>query len=473
VNRTIIAALALCGTVVVSAGAPSPIAPAGSSAVPCSLSLRQCFALAKDNNASLRSALAAVQVTKGENLVVLSRLLPHLNLLYEGAWQDSAGATNDLHDKGLSLQLSQRVAEFGPTSESEYARLRGRRATLLANENTIVGVSSFIRTTYFTLRIIQDQLGQHDSLYGIYAVKLEQTESRLQQGVGHKFEAFAARLNCLDERERILDLRQKQHAQMARLKELLGFVRAPDSVRLTTTAVGLSLPIDSCIAFAMRNNTEVAEAQDEARLVKRHMLETGWELAPDLSISAGWQKDKTGAGLQLSNSRPDAAHRWALDVVGTQRLVTPVNDPPLGQPFSPSLSAYTDTALRYTAMITVEFPLLQGGKRVGQGIEEIARYEQARNDLIAKTRELERSILETYYGYQTILDQLKIQQERVAIDRERYSLAETMKEMGKLTEGEMDDFRSRVFSSQDAFFALQFRVLDAEENLRAQIRQFE
>jgi hypothetical protein len=68
---------------------------------------------------------------------------------------------------------------------------------------------------------------------------------------------------------------------------------------------------------------------------------------------------------------------------------------------------------------------------------------------------------------------LEIQKERVAIARERYSLAETQHELGRMSDEGLDAFRERLFDAQDAHFGQQFTVLAREEDLRALIRLLE
>jgi outer membrane protein TolC len=436
-----------------------------------SLTLERCFALALSYNTSLRNAVHEIEITDGEATIARSRLLPQINLLgydtINGYGNDKTplGDIDPLKGQRLDLTLQQRLIEFGPTSDAEYARLRRRLEAMYAKEDKVVEVFSDIRGTYFTLRIIDDQLVQHDSLLALFQNKLAEKQSRQESGVGHKTETLAARLTCLDEQERILDLKTRKLEQLVHLKTLLGLDRIPDSVAWASQQQMLSIGADSCVKIAMENSTDLSNAREEVAFAKRKLIEWGWSFAPQVGLSAAVVQGTTSAGLELGANRDNAAHQWALDAFGKEQLYSHSDDA--------SASVSSGPELRYTARLVVDLPVFTGLQRKGEFVETGARYNQARTSLIARTRELEQKVRVAMYQYERSLKQLQIQHERIDIDRERYDLAETQYSLGRIDEDAYDNFRVKLFQSQDSYFNQQFRVLETEEALRAAIRKFD
>jgi outer membrane protein TolC len=141
--------------------------------------------------------------------------------------------------------------------------------------------------------------------------------------------------------------------------------------------------------------------------------------------------------------------------------------------FGTTLFPRQDSTLRYTLKVMVRFPLFKGLKRRGTRIEAGAHYERARREAIARTHETEKRTRIAYARYETSRGILEVWRERVAIDRERYSLAVTQHELGRMSDEGLDAFRERLFRSQDAYFAKQFDVLEKEEELRRLTRMLE
>jgi outer membrane protein TolC len=448
-----------------------PAAPPATVAPLCTLSLVHSFELARNGNAALKASVDAIQMTKGEELSALSRLLPHLNVVYRRSKADSLNS-NFADDQTLDLELRQRLGEFGQTTDAEYARLRNKRKAFYGRESEIIKDFSAIRVSYFSLRIIKEQLATHDSLLALYRDKLGQEQARLNNGVGHKPALLQARLNFLEERERIIGLERQRTQQLAALRQLLGWPAMSDSVKLTTVPSPLPLSADTSIALAMRNSVEIADTRGEAELEKRKLIETGWTIAPDIHVTAGYQNGPSTAALELSNNQPDARHTWAVDAVGSRSLVSS-GQPPANQYDLQQYPNFTDTTTRYTASVAISLPIFKGLKRVGDAIQAGAAYNQARDIVLSKTHDLEKSVLSAYYDYQLSSEDLAIQKEKVDIARERYDLALTESEVGKISDVDVDIYRRGVFSSQDNFFAKQFEVLSKEETLRQLVRQLE
>ena len=79
-------------------------------------------------------------------------------------------------------------------------------------------------------------------------------------------------------------------------------------------------------------------------------------------------------------------------------------------------------------------------------------------------------------SYRLLVEQKKrveLEQERVGIAKERLRIKEQLKEMGKITDDELETFRTQFFNSQDSLFREQESLIEGQEDLRAAMRYFE
>jgi outer membrane protein TolC len=336
-------------------------------------------------------------------------------------------------------------------------------------------IESTPNRNYFALRIIQDQLRQHDSLLAIYTEQLDNARERFSSGVSLKTHVLAARLNRLEEKERILGLRERERERLARLSELLGASRLIGPVVLTDTMHTMRIDEDSCVAEALRHSTAVADARQEAALAKRGLREWVWEFFPDVALSAGVRHESHELAVELGGSEHgDVRRQWAVDAVGTEHLLSAQDSVMAAERlYGSRLFPGRDSTLRYTFNVMVRFPLFKGLKRRGTRIEAAARYEQARQEAIARTHDIEKRTRIAFARYELSRGILAVWRERVAIDRERYALALTQHELGRMSDEGLDAFRERLFSSQDSYFAKQFDVLEKQEELRVLTRMLE
>lgn len=432
------------------------------------LTLAHCFALAREHNARLREALEAVVATRGEKIMITSRLLPQVGVAWgygESAQRDTGAtglSTAYTDDSLLDIELRQRLAEFGKTRDSEFERIRRRRRSLYGYEDEVVSAFSNIRRSYFTLKIIEQQLAQHDSLLAYYARQHARARERLEKGIALKTMLLTARLNRLEEEERILRLRSRRHKQLARLKELLGLAGIPGEASLVTTMDSITLTEDSCVALSLERSTEVADAEMETEIAHKKLRQWLWEFAPDVALAAGVHRSDRSAEIEV-NQPNHSKRQWAVDMVTSKSF----------QQSQDVFFTARDSLLRYTAMVKLQFPIFKGLRRMGTRVKTQAEYEQARAVVVARTRSTETATRGAYYDYQLSTEQLAIEKKRVEIARERYELAQTLHELGRISEDGFDGFRERLFWAQDAFFEQQFDVLAKQEDLRALLREFE
>ncbi len=162
--------------------------------------------------------------------------------------------------------------------------------------------------------------------------------------------------------------------------------------------------------------------------------------------------------------------RWtsfALSAFGEQHLQETVGLFDTGEGMFDTLDA------GWSATVKLEIPLFDGFKRRGELAREKARLVQSLHTLRDAVDSVEADIRKVY---QTMLErrkELEILKETVAISKERLRVQERLKELGKITDNELETFRNRFFADQDVFFRRQISLMEAQELLRQAMRFFE
>jgi outer membrane protein TolC len=123
--------------------------------------------------------------------------------------------------------------------------------------------------------------------------------------------------------------------------------------------------------------------------------------------------------------------------------------------------------------LAVELPVFKGLERKGLYQRQRARLEAARHDLRRQVDSIERAVRK---AYQTVLErrqEVDILRETVSISKERLRVQERLKELGEISDNELETFRTRYFADQDDFFGRQISLIEAQEDLRRAMSYFE
>ena len=125
------------------------------------------------------------------------------------------------------------------------------------------------------------------------------------------------------------------------------------------------------------------------------------------------------------------------------------------------------------AQVSVDLPIFQGLEREGRYKKEKATLEQNRHEL---RRTIDTVELTVRKAYQTVLEnrqEVEILRETVSISRERLRVEDRLKELGKITDNELETFRNKYFQDMDNFFTQQIALIEAQESLRLVSHFFE
>jgi outer membrane protein TolC len=103
-----------------------------------------------------------------------------------------------------------------------------------------------------------------------------------------------------------------------------------------------------------------------------------------------------------------------------------------------------------------------------------ARAELRRSKSILADQEdlVELSVRQSYKFLMGQKFQVELAQENVNIEKERFSIKEQLRNVGKITDDELETFRNSFFAAQDGLLHQQETLIEHQEELRLAIRYF-
>jgi len=433
--------------------------------------LEQCLMFCLEFNDAIQARRAQLRSVGGDEIVNYSRFLPHLTYALKSQRMDrkagtSAGVTTPAATTNAtyqSLRVTQTLFEFGKDNALDVALRDSQRAALFDYEEAARQVLRDTRINFFTIMLLSQQLaGQTNSLANFQArydivSKLEQAQRALESDV------LTARLNVLTVQSRINGLEKEILRRKFDLLHLLGFPAGRTDIRLTGTVEEFNLEMDQAVDCALRRSPDIAKSRAAVAEQARKVRETGWEYAPDLSLQAGWKDAKSMAGVDLTG---------ADGLYTASTFAETFSDTYAGR-FGDDLTLLDEDERGWFVSVALELPLFEGLEKRGRYGKEQGLLDQARHDLRAAIEGLE---LDIRKKYQTVLEQrqqVELTRETMEISRERLRVQERLKELGQVTDNEVETFRALYFAALDSFFAAQIHLVGAQENLRYAIRDFE
>jgi outer membrane protein TolC len=428
------------------------------------LTLTACLSFALEFNDSLQARLARLKAEAGEELISRSRLMPQLS--YE-----AANASKDHETGGPSstfdnyLRLSQTFAEFG-REHADSVRVRAAaRAALFAYENEVSDVLSGARRKFYTIILRQQQIAERLKLLEKFRVTYRNKQNLIGQGGrATTVDVLTAQLNVLNEEARINSLRQEMLRQKIDLLHLIGF-----PVNMTNAKLGGKIEeflpeVDAAVRTGLLRNTSIASARATAAEQLRVVREVKLRNGADLSAAARMRSDTSAVGVNLTGD--DGLYSLSgfaehhLQNAGETGWAMPQTTTGLESP-------------GWSASVNLSVPILDGNKRRGAYIKERALLLQQLHELREKVDATEAGIRK---AYQTLLErraELDIAVMTVDIAQKRLDAQEELKNLGKITDDQLETFRNRFFSDQDSYLRMQISLMEAQESLRHAMRFFE
>jgi len=473
------------------------------------LELTDCLAFAREFSEEIQAKRAAICAVKGEEVVARSRFLPHLiyGLDYEavrlkrekeeeeeeeemglGFWLTpipTAGPTpvatvippsspeedDEEHDEGSwtrstdqVLLLTQTLLEFGKDNETDVVLRESERQVLFDYEDTVGRTLSDVRRTVFTILLRKEQSAERRKLLHEFRSRHEQMRKLEETRRVLEVDVLTARLNVLNEEARINSLNKEILRQRIELSRLLGLPMGMTDFDVRGDTEVFDMDLDEAVRTSVRRSTSIAEARAAVWEQERVLRQLAWEYAPDLHLQGGWRDKTATAGLGLTSENDT----YGLSMFGEKQID--------GQPdrgFSTENSVLGEEEQGWFVGAFLELDVFDGFERRGNRLKEEALLAEARHNLNFEIYAVETEVRK---GYQTVLErrkELEILRETVDISWERLRVQRRLKELGKVTDNELETFRRQFFQDQDSFFLQQINLISAQEDLRSQMRYFE
>jgi outer membrane protein TolC len=270
---------------------------------------------------------------------------------------------------------------------------------------------------------------------------------------------LTAHVTVLRQRLALTRLRRDQFNRRMNLLRLMGEPIGA-SVGFAGELEGFDLSLDDAVGIAFDNSIELALSREELAEQVRSVREVWWEFAPDVAGEVRWGDGDTEAALVLDE---DGSETWALDAE-TDQIVSRSND---------STTGFQPDEEDWEASVTVTLPLFEGLRRAGTLHRERAELAERRVAYSSSEDSLELSVRQAYQSLEEARMSLEIERQALAASREILRIKEYQNSAEKITDDELETYRSQFFSAQDSFFSAQDSLIDAQENVRRVIGYYE
>lgn len=426
------------------------------------LTLETCMAFSLEFNDSLQAARAALKSYQGDALIARSRFIPQLAYTMSNTITSEDGEKSS-HSFDNLLRLSQTLVEFGRENGADVAIRAAARDALFTYENAVRNTLSDLRRKFFTILLRKQQIDERKKLLKEFQERYEKIYKLEQARRVLEVDVLTARLNVLNEEARINALDGEMLRQKIDLLHLIGFPVEMTDTGLAGSFEQLDLALDQAVEIGLMRSTAIAQARSEVAEQIRVVREVGLRNGVDLSARAGNKTDRAAAGLEFNTD--DGL--YSLSGFAEQHLQDRVDSWDTGD------STLNSHGPGWSADVSLSVPLFDGFKRRGEYLKQRARLLEALHSLRERIDLTEAEIRKSY---QTLLErrkELEILKETVNISKERLRVQERYKELGRITDNELETFRNRFFADQDSFFQGQISLMQAQESLRHAVRHFE
>lgn len=424
------------------------------------LLLPQCLAFSLEFNNQIQSERAEIRSVGGDALVARSRFLPQVNYFFDYDNQDDLGRSQQW---GHGVRFNQTLFEFGKDSPEDITLRATQRNALFTYENTVSRLLSDVRRRFFTVLLRQQQIEQRRELLEEFKIRYDQVQQLEKARRVLETDTLTARLNVLNEEARINSLEKELFRQKQDLLRSLGFPVGIQAFQLQGEVESFQVPIEEAVNIALLRSTEVAQARATLAEQSRTARQVLVEHFPDVNFEGGWGDRESAAGLELNSS--DGLYE--LSAFGEVSDEDPTRARANGSGF------LQDDDRGWFASVSVDLPIFEGMRVSGRYLKQRELLNKARYDLWDQLDLVENDVRKFY---QTILEErkeLELRQETVLISKERLRVQERLKDLGEISDNQLETFRTRFFQDQDAYFNQQIRLIDVQERLRQVMRFFE
>lgn len=435
------------------------------------LTLDECLQLAFASSNEIKDARQQMFMVGGSKLIANSRFLPSVDLIYQYEHFRNFGSANAVDiATTLFAQIAQTILEYGKDNPLDISLRTEQRESLFSYENKVASILSQVRRAFFFVRLKEQQIAARQQLLEGFKEQYERKQRRMEEGnLSVKMEVLTARLNVLEEESRINNLTRQKFNRKMDLLRLIGLPVGADKVEFEgeMSSFGLdSFDINRMVDLALAQSSEVAFAEAVVAEQHRALEQLRYEYVPDLRFTAGYQDDDGRVGVDLVNSDDT----WALDAVAQPQTFDKDKGQTLGLFGSGTALSGPDPG--WFAGAQVRMPIFEGNARKGRQMQAKANLGRLEAILADQKDLVELSVRQSYRLLVEQEFQVELAQERVKIAKERLSIKEELRTIGKITDDELETFRTQFFATQDSLLQRQETLIERQEDLRLAIRYF-
>lgn len=439
---------------------------------PKTLTLVQCLQEAFVGSNAIVQVREGMLAVGGSKLIASSRFLPSVEMIsqYERI-DDLDVATGSQDSASFGATLRQRLLEYGKDNPVDVALRREQREALFDYENVVAQVFSQVRRAFYFVLLKQQQIATRGEQLQEFQKQYKRKQQRLDAGnLSVKFEVLTARLNVLTEQKRINSLQREQFNGKMELLRLIGLPVGADAVRFAglPDSFGLNgFDMEAMVALSLSQSSQVALAEVLMSEQQRVLDQLKYEYLPDVRMVAGYQDRNGRVGIDLGNENDT----WGLDLYGQGGQTENRGHVDGIGLFGPE-NTLSGPGRGSFAGVQMRVPVFEGRARQGRRIQNRA-YLQRLKAALADTKDLiELRVRQNYRLLAEQRFQVDSAQQEVEIERERFSIYEQLRDVGRIDDDALERFRGNFFRAQDFLLVRQEDLIDRQENLRAAIRLF-
>lgn len=435
------------------------------------LTLDECLRLAFISNNEVKQARQLILVAGGSKLVNNSRFLPTIELIsqYEHFRNLGTGnVTDDTHN--ISATITQRILEFGKDHPLDLSLRDEQRRALFDYEDKIARIFSQVREAFFFVKLKEQQIATRQKLLDQFQRQYEIKQKRMDaNNLSTKFHVLTARVDMLDQEKEIITLKRERFNRKMELLRLIGLPVGANQVEFEGQMDRFGLDdfdMDGMVRLALAQSSDVALFEAELAERQRLLDQLRFEYAPDLRMSGGYQTENGKIGADLVNEDDT----WGLDIEGQPKL------PGLKERNTRNLGLFgNELSLGdpgWFAGLQLRIPITEGRAREGRRIQYraiLASYKAALED---RKDEIELAVRKSYKFLTEQEFQVELAQTNVNIAYERFVIKTELRDVGKITDDELETFRGKFFTAQEQFLIEQVSLITRQEDLRLAIRYF-
>jgi len=440
------------------------------------LSLAECLRLAFANSNEIKQSREQMVFEGGEKLITNSRFLPTINLVsqYERL-QAFEGEDRSQDASWVGATIRQRILEWGKDNPIDVTLRNHQRRALLDYENRVAEVFSRVRRAFLFIRLKEQQITARKELLKQFEAQAQTKQQRMDAGnLSVKIEVLTAQLNVLNERMEVNRLEREKFNRKTELLRLVGLPVGASRVEFTGTMDRFGLEgfdMESMIRLALAQDSALAYLEAVFAEQGRGLRQLRYEYFPDLRFIGGYQDEGGRVGAEVRNDNERGT--WGLDAVGEPRLTgSGDNDGERLGLFPPSVNLDGPNP-GWFAGVQLGIPIAEGGARTGRAIEARAQWRSTRAAAADRKDIVELTVRQGHMVLSEQKFQMDLAQENVNIEKERFQIQEELRDAGKITDDQLETFRTRFFAAQDKLFDEQEKLVERQEDLRLSIRYFE